>query len=200
MALVRLATPSAGDTILHTTHFITEFDNIYNNGLSLISPLTGNLDVNNKILTNVRVENVTATPSASQSARFVWHSTTKQLIFDDGAQLRYIPALYGTTGQSVLIATSPNSFGLGPRVFTTTGSCVWPAQNAASAISTTIAVTGAALGDMVVCSHTALTMASMLLSGYVSGSGTVTVTLFNGTAAAVNVGSGTLRVAVISYA
>jgi hypothetical protein len=200
MALVRLATPSAGDTILHTTHFITEFDNIYNNGLSLVSPLTGNFDVNNKQLTNMRVENGTATPSASQAGRLFWDSSTKQLMLDDGAQIRMIPALYGSTTNQLPIATSPGSFGLGPRIVTTTGSAVWPAQNASSTISTTIAVTGAALGDMVVCSHTAVTMASMILSGYVSSSGTVTVSLYNGTAAAVNVGSGTLRVAVISYA
>ncbi len=198
MALVRLATPVTGDTILPTTHFITEFDNIYNNGLSLISPLTGNLDVNNQQLTNVRIENVTSTPSAAQDGRLVFHTTYNQFILDDGAQLRYVPALHTVTANRLVMASSSNQYGMGPSYLTASGSCVWPAFNAAATISTTISCTGAAVGDPVVAGHTALTMASVLISGRVTSTNTVTVDIYNGTGAAINPGSGTLRVMVWS--
>ena len=201
MALTRLATPVTGDTIQPTTHFITEFDNIYNNSLSLISPLTGNLNVNNKQLTNVRVENVTATPTAAQAGRMTWHTTFKQLQVDDGAQIRYVPALYGVVGSNqMVLATSASQFATGPKINSTTGSCVWPAFNGAATISTTISLSGALVGDVVLASHTALTMASVLITGRVTSSGTITVDIFNGTGATINPGSGTLRVVAISYA
>jgi hypothetical protein len=201
MALTRLATPVAGDIISPTTHYITEFDNIYTNALTLISPLTGTLNVNSNQLTNLRVENVTATPAAAAAGRVVWHTTYKQWQVDDGVQIRYTPAIYGSTGPNqMVVATSPHQFGLGPKINSTTGSCVWPAFNAAATISTTIALSGAAVGDVVLASHSALTMASVLITGRVTTSGTITVDIYNGTGAALNPGSGTLRVVAISYA
>ena len=201
MALTRLATPVAGDVISPTTHFITEFDNIYNNALTLISPLTGTLNVNSNQLTNLRVENVTATPTAAAAGRVVWHTTYKQLQVDDGAQIRYVPALYGIVGSNqMVVATSASQFATGPKINTTTGSCVWPAFNAAATISTTVSLSGALVGDVVLASHTALTMASVLITGRVTSSGTITVDIYNGTGAALNPGSGTLRVVAISYA
>lgn len=197
MALTRLATPVAGDTISPTTHFITEFDNIYNNALTLISPLTGNLNINNKQLTNVRIENVTSTPSASQDGRLAFHTTFNQLLLDDGSQIRYVPALHTVTAGRLVQATSSNQFGLGPGYLTATGACVWPAFNSAATISTTITCTGAAVGDPVVAGHTALTMASVVISGRVTTTNTVTVDIYNGTGAALNPGSGTLRVMVL---
>lgn len=197
MALVRLATPVAGQTIDPTTHYTTEFDNIYNNALALISPLTGTLNANNNQVTNLRVENVTATPTAGQAGRTVWHTTHKQLILDDGVQLRYVPAVYGLANRRLIIATDVGSYAAGPAIFTTSGSAVMPAMNAAATISTTITAGGAAVGDRVLASHTAVTMASVVMSAYVSSTNTVTVTFYNGTGAVLNIGSGTLAVTIL---
>lgn len=59
--------------------------------------------------------------------------------------------------------------------------------------STTIAVTGALLGDEVTCSFS-LDLQLMVLSGYVSASDVVTIVLSNNTGAPINLASGTLRV------
>lgn len=68
-----------------------------------------------------------------------------------------------------------------------------PANVAAGAqVSTTVTVTGAALGDEVTCSFN-LDLQLMQLTGYVSAANTVTVILRNGTAGGINLASGTLR-------
>jgi hypothetical protein len=242
MALAPLATPVSGDSIAAAL-WNAEFLNIYHNGLSLISPLTGNLDVNSNQLTNVRVENVTsATPSAGSAGRLVYVTTGKQLQLDDGAQIRFPVALYGLAAGDLIIATSSGQYGrlaVGTfgqvlqatgglpawtsyltvgginatgslvvgggqsvtKILSATGACVWPALNSGATISTTLAVTGASVTntDTVQVAHTAVTMASVLMHGYVSSSGTVTVTLYNGTGATLNVGSGTLRATVFQY-
>lgn len=52
MALTILITQAPGGTI-KSADWNGEFNNIYNNSLTLISPLTGNLDCNSKTLTNL---------------------------------------------------------------------------------------------------------------------------------------------------
>ena len=64
-----------------------------------------------------------------------------------------------------------------------------------AAASTTITVTGAALGDFALASFS-LSLAGLTLSAYVSATNTVTVVLSNLTAAAVNLSSGTLAAIV----
>jgi len=59
--------------------------------------------------------------------------------------------------------------------------------------STTITVTGASLGDTVTVGFTTAVPAGAILSGSVTAAGTVTVTLFNKTGSALDLGSGTLR-------
>jgi hypothetical protein len=73
----------------------------------------------------------------------------------------------------------------------------WDPANLAAAAqtSTTVALTGAALGDEVTCSFS-LDLQLLQLTGYVSATDVVTVVLRNGTAGAINLGSGTLRVSV----
>ena len=56
MALARFTTqPSSGD-ILTAAAYNGELNNILNNANSLISPFTGNVDINNKQLTNLVLE------------------------------------------------------------------------------------------------------------------------------------------------
>lgn len=71
-----------------------------------------------------------------------------------------------------------------------------PANLAAGAqTTTTVTVENAALGDEVTCSFS-LSLQGMQLTGYVSAADTVTVVLRNGTAGAIDLGSGTLRASV----
>lgn len=62
--------------------------------------------------------------------------------------------------------------------------------------STTVTVTGAALGDFVVAVSLGVSQAGVLLTGYVSAADTVTVDLHNETGGAVDLASTTLRVLV----
>jgi hypothetical protein len=67
---------------------------------------------------------------------------------------------------------------------------------AASSTTTTVALTGAALGDIVRCSFS-LSLAGLVLSAYVSAVNTVTVVLSNPTGSAVDLGSGTVAVEIL---
>lgn len=59
MALARIFTPVTGG-VIETSDWITEFDNIYNNALTLISPLTGNIDFNNFRAINMNLGSVSS--------------------------------------------------------------------------------------------------------------------------------------------
>jgi len=62
--------------------------------------------------------------------------------------------------------------------------------------TTTVTVTGAALGDFVVGVSLSIDAGGGVLHGYVSAADTVTVVLLNETGGALNLASGTLRVLV----
>lgn len=62
--------------------------------------------------------------------------------------------------------------------------------------TTTVTVTGAALGDYVTGVSVGVDLAGCVLTGYVSAADTVTVVLRNGTGGAVDLASTTLRVLV----
>ncbi|MBC4018117.1 DUF2793 domain-containing protein [Siccirubricoccus deserti] len=70
-----------------------------------------------------------------------------------------------------------------------------PSIAAGGGVTTTIAVTGAALGDIVRVSF-GLDLQGLTLTAWVSASGTVAARFQNGTAAAIDPGSATLRVRV----
>ena len=59
MALSRIYTPVTGD-VIEASNWISEFDNIYNNALTLISPLTGNMDFNGFRLINLSAGSVSS--------------------------------------------------------------------------------------------------------------------------------------------
>ena len=67
--------------------------------------------------------------------------------------------------------------------------------NSTLSVSTTITVTGVAIGDVVIPTFS-LDLAGIVLSGYVSAANTVTVVFANPTAGAVDLASGTLSVRV----
>ena len=67
---------------------------------------------------------------------------------------------------------------------------------AAGQTTTTITVTGAAMGDFALASFSN-SLSGLTVTAYVSAADTVTVVLFNGTAGAIDLASGTLRAKVI---
>lgn len=79
--------------------------------------------------------------------------------------------------------------------FQTTAAVDFPSVAAGAQTTTTVTLTGAALGDMVLLSFS-LDLQGMQLTGYVSAANTVTVVLRNGTAGALDLASGTLTVRV----
>lgn len=73
-----------------------------------------------------------------------------------------------------------------------------PASVAAgSQLTQTVTVTGAALGDYVLVGHGGASNPGMIITAYVSAANTVTVLFSNNSAAAINLNSGHLRVAVL---
>ena len=84
MAISRTKTWVAAE-VLTAGDLNAEFNGIIDNALSLISPLTGNLNVNNNQLTNLRVENLTTDPTANTNAGRIWFRTdTNSLRIDTG--------------------------------------------------------------------------------------------------------------------
>ena len=76
-----------------------------------------------------------------------------------------------------------------------------PANLAAdgNATSTTITVTGAAVGDMALATHSLLSSNNVLITAHVQAADTVRVVLMNKTGGALNIGSGTLTVVVLHF-
>lgn len=71
-----------------------------------------------------------------------------------------------------------------------------PDVTSGSTTTTNVTVPGAALGDTVVFVTFSLGLQGMIMTGYVSAAGTVTVILYNPTGGAINLASGTLTVGV----
>lgn len=91
----------------------------------------------------------------------------------------------------------PQNNGEGPRRFLR-GSATWdPASVANGAVvSTTVTVTGAALGDPVSVGFSSITTQAVMLSAHVSAADTVTVVLRNESGGAIDFASGTLTAVV----
>ncbi len=79
-----------------------------------------------------------------------------------------------------------------------TGSATYDAPSIANAgrTTTTVTVTGAALGDFVTGVSFGVDLAGLMLNAYVSAANTVTIVLQNNTGSAVDLGSTTVRVRV----
>lgn len=73
-------------------------DHFTGNAATLISPFTDNLNANNKYLTNLIIETVSATPSATPEGRMVYHTGLDLLLVVDGSAVRYVPNVSGGLG------------------------------------------------------------------------------------------------------
>ncbi len=79
------------------------------------------------------------------------------------------------------------------------GSATYDAANLVdgAGVTTTITVTGAALGDFVVGVSHSVDLQGILMTGYVSAANTVSVRLQNETTGAIDLASGTIRAVVM---
>ena len=78
----------------------------------------------------------------------------------------------------------------------------WDIPNLAAdgnATSTTITVTGAAVGDIALATHSLLSTNDVLISAHVQAANTARVVVMNKTGGALDIGSGTLTVYVLHF-
>lgn len=125
-------------------------------------------------------------------------------------------AVTGETGSGALVfATSPTlvtpvlgvasatSINLGGATLLDilTATATWDPGNvvAGRSVSTTISVPGAAVGDTVMCSHSAVGAAGFIVSGLVTSADVVTASISNVTASDGDPASGTLRAVVLKF-
>jgi hypothetical protein len=90
MALSRVKT--WGAEVLYSADLNAEFNNILNNALALISPLTGNLDVNSNSLTSVN-EAAFADSAADATAAGRLRRNGQRLTWHDGSAARVLPVI-----------------------------------------------------------------------------------------------------------
>ena len=110
MALTRLYDFTPGTTIV-SSQVDDEFNQILNNALTLISPLTGTLNANNNQISNLRIENVTATPSGSQAGKAVFHTGLAELQIMDGSFVRHVPTTATPSQGALVMATDSGIWG-----------------------------------------------------------------------------------------
>ena len=109
MAISRVTTWASGNT-LTAAALNGEFNNILDNALSLISPLTANLNVNNYQLTNVRVENLAAIPTAAQAGRVWFNTVTNQVEADNATNIYRVPTITSVARGDVIYASAASQW------------------------------------------------------------------------------------------
>lgn len=95
--------------VLYASDLNNEFNNLLNNAIGLISPLTADLDVNNFFLLNMRFEVKTATQAASHAGRAYWQSTEGSLHIDTGTVIARVPAIGGLQSGRLVGAINPTA-------------------------------------------------------------------------------------------
>src|SRR3990167_10330422 len=97
MALGRYKTFVAGTTGTSADMNALQ-DHFTGNAATLISPFTNTLNANSNQITNLVIETVSATPSATPEGRMVYHTTLDALLVVDGSAVRYVPNVSGGLG------------------------------------------------------------------------------------------------------
>lgn len=106
MAISRIKTWIAND-VLTASDLNSEFNNIINNALALVSPLTGNLDFNNNKAVNFRFEVQSATQTAAQQGRAYYQSAELALHVDSGSVILRAPLFASPIEGRLLGAVNP---------------------------------------------------------------------------------------------
>ncbi len=107
MAIARIKVWVANE-VLTASDLNAEFNNILDNPVSLISPLTGALNFNGNQATNLRFETQSATQSAAAEGVVYWHTGEDSLHISTGTLQARVPALTSLV-QGRLIGTSPTA-------------------------------------------------------------------------------------------
>ena len=106
MAISRVKSWISGE-VLTASDLNNEFNNLLNNALALVSPLTGNLNFNNNQATNFKFEVQSATQSVAQEGRAYWQSTEDNLHIDTGSAIARVPALVGIQAGEIVGIRNP---------------------------------------------------------------------------------------------
>ncbi|MDO9714454.1 DUF2793 domain-containing protein [Paracraurococcus lichenis] len=130
----------------------------------------------------------------------VWSGQAKRLAQRIGGAWVYFAPFTGlVVFDAIMLAqwnwTSTAWTLVAPRILEATATYNPPSIAAGSGLTATIAVTGAALGDYARASFS-LDLQGIVLTAWVPAANTVSVRFQNGTAAAVDLGSGTIRMRV----
>ena len=107
MAISRVKTWIAGD-VLTASDLNAEFNNLLNNALALISPLTADLNFNGNKATNLRFETQSATQSVAAEGVVYWQTTEDNLHISTGSAQARVPALVGIQEGRLLGITNPS--------------------------------------------------------------------------------------------
>lgn len=102
MALARVKTWIA--EVLTAADLNAEFNNILNNALTLISPLTANLNCNLRQLTNLLLERRATVATAGNEARIYYRTDVDIPQVDDGTNIRNVPTATAGTAKGALVA------------------------------------------------------------------------------------------------
>lgn len=107
MAISRVKTWSSGE-VLTASDLNAEFNNILNNPVALISPLTADFNFAGFKATNLRFEVQSATQSAAAEGVVYWQSTEDNLHISTGTAQARVPALVGIQAGDLVGVTNPS--------------------------------------------------------------------------------------------
>lgn len=188
MAISRVTVWNAGDTLTAAAQN-GEFNNIINNALALISPLTGNLNANLRQITNLLLETLAASQTAATEGRVYYQTTTDQVEVDDGTNIRRVPTIASVTrGDIIRAGATANQW---ERLARGTAG-TFPISDGTDTVASTIRLPNSALtnGQLAIGSTGAAASAATLTAGngitVTNGAGSVTLAVA-GLPASVNV-------------
>lgn len=87
-----------------------EFNNIINNALSLISPLTGTLNANSNQITNLVLERLSVAATAATEGRVYYNTNRDQIEVDDSANIRRVPTLASMVAGGLIYVSDASTY------------------------------------------------------------------------------------------
>jgi len=99
MALARVKVWNPGD-ILTASDLNGEFNNVLNNPITLISPLTANISAGGNQITNLVIEKVAANPVVGTTGRIYFNTNSSALQVDSGKQIQTLDSIRRITALS----------------------------------------------------------------------------------------------------
>lgn len=110
MAISRVKNWVSGE-VLTASDLNGEFNNLLNNALAFLSPLTGTLDFSENQATNLRLENRTTFPALGNPGRVYWRTDTNAMYGDTGSATAYIPSIQAVATGMLIVGAAATGFG-----------------------------------------------------------------------------------------